>query len=106
MSAIFEAQNHGSVSWSETGAALEHFGSAISANPAYAFAYYNRARVLAASGRQQEAIADLRQCLQLNPDAQFRITIHKRLSELRGINFIAKCFKYMRIAPRTDRVLA
>jgi tetratricopeptide (TPR) repeat protein len=71
--------------YSELGAsekALEHFGKSISVNPAYAFAYYNRARVLAASGKQREATADLKQCLRLNPDPPFRSAIQKRLSEL------------------------
>lgn len=63
--------------------AFEAFAKSIELDPGYAFAYYNRAQLLAAQGDHAGAFADLEACLALGPDPAFRAAIETRIAEIR-----------------------
>lgn len=65
-------------------AAALSFGTAISLQPDWAEAYYDRALANAARGQRELAIADLQQYLRLRPEAEDRAAVIKRISGLRG----------------------
>ncbi len=60
------------------------FGSAISAQPDWADAYYDRALANAARGQRELAITDFQQYLRLRPEADDRQTVIARINGLRG----------------------
>jgi tetratricopeptide (TPR) repeat protein len=60
------------------------FGDAITLQPDWADAYYDRALANALRGQRELAIADLQQYLRLRPEAEDRAAVIARISSLRG----------------------
>jgi tetratricopeptide (TPR) repeat protein len=60
------------------------FGSAISVQPDWADAYYDRALANAARGQRELAITDFQQYLRLRPEADDRQAVVARINGLRG----------------------
>jgi tetratricopeptide (TPR) repeat protein len=60
------------------------FGNAISVQPDWADAYYDRALANAGRGQRELAITDLQQYLRLRPEADDRQTVVARINGLRG----------------------
>ena len=65
-------------------AAAAAFGTAITLQPDWAEAYYDRALANAARGQRELAIADFQQYLRLRPEADDRAAVIRRISGLRG----------------------
>lgn len=61
------------------------FAMALELAPTYAFAYYNRSRLLHEMGQNESAVIDLERCLALQPDEAFRKSIQERLDMLRSL---------------------
>jgi tetratricopeptide (TPR) repeat protein len=64
--------------------AVSAFGSAISLQPDWAEAYYDRALANAGRGQRELAIRDLQQYLRLRPEAEDRAAVISRIAGLRG----------------------
>ena len=60
------------------------FSSAITLQPDWADAYYDRALANAARGQREQAIADLQRYLRLRPEAEDRAAVIARINNLRG----------------------
>ena len=60
------------------------FGNAITLQPDWADAYYDRALANALQGQRERAIADLQQYLRLRPEAEDRAAVIARINGLRG----------------------
>ena len=60
------------------------FGNAISLQPDWADAYYDRALANAMRGQRELAIVDLQQYLRLRPEAEDRAAVIARITSLRG----------------------
>ena len=64
--------------------AVSAFGDAITLQPDWADAYYDRALANAMRGQRELAIADLQQYLRLRPEAEDRAAVIARINGLRG----------------------
>ncbi len=63
---------------------LEYFSKAISADPSYAFAYYNRSNVLYELGEKHKALEDLEKCLAFDSTDEFKLLVGQRTAYIRA----------------------
>lgn len=64
--------------------ALRYFAKAIELNPNYPWTYYNRSDVFHELGDDRAAVADLKKCLEFNPEENLKKLILSRLGLLRN----------------------
>ncbi|POA33802.1 MULTISPECIES: tetratricopeptide repeat protein [unclassified Pseudomonas] len=64
--------------------ALKYFAKAIELDPNYPLTYYNRSDVFHELGDDRAAVADLKKCLEFNPEENLKKLILSRLGLLRN----------------------
>ncbi|HKK92072.1 MAG TPA: tetratricopeptide repeat protein [Longimicrobiales bacterium] len=69
--------------------AARSFGDALAEAPEWADAVFNRAIMFDRMGRGEEALADLRRYLELDPDAEDAVAVSVRIGQLEGASSVA-----------------